>query len=89
MINYSCNNRYQKNPQQSVARFSLWNMPEDKNNLIVSLFQHISFKSLIERNKDAENKGMKPSPSSAIHLPFIVVNTSDKALIDCSISNDK
>ncbi|CAG9566952.1 unnamed protein product [Danaus chrysippus] len=50
---------------------------------------HISFKSLIERNKEAENKGIKPSPSSAIHLPFIVVNTSDKALIDCSISNDK
>ncbi|KAG7311561.1 hypothetical protein JYU34_002608 [Plutella xylostella] len=53
------------------------------------ILQHISFKSLIERNKDAESKGLKPSPSSAIHLPFIVVNTSDKALIDCSISNDK
>ncbi|XP_049869163.1 transcription factor Dp-1 isoform X4 [Pectinophora gossypiella] len=53
------------------------------------ILQHISFKSLIERNKDAENRGVKPSPSSAIHLPFIVVNTSDKALIDCSISNDK
>ncbi|XP_059048887.1 transcription factor Dp-1 isoform X2 [Achroia grisella] len=53
------------------------------------ILQHISFKSLIQRNKDAENRGVKPSPSSAIHLPFIVVNTSDKALIDCSISNDK
>ncbi|XP_038207265.1 transcription factor Dp-1 isoform X2 [Zerene cesonia] len=53
------------------------------------ILQHISFKGLIERNKEAENKGIKPSPSSAIHLPFIVVNTSDKALIDCSISNDK
>ncbi|KAG6454038.1 hypothetical protein O3G_MSEX008466 [Manduca sexta] len=53
------------------------------------ILQHISFKSLIERNKEAECKGVKPSPSSAIHLPFIVVNTSDKALIDCSISNDK
>ncbi|CAH4002733.1 transcription factor Dp-1 isoform X2 [Pieris brassicae] len=53
------------------------------------ILQHISFKSLIERNKEAENKGVIPSPSSAIHLPFIVVNTSDKALIDCSISNDK
>ncbi|XP_026757440.2 transcription factor Dp-1 isoform X2 [Galleria mellonella] len=53
------------------------------------ILQHISFKSLIQRNKEAENKGVKPSPSSAIHLPFIVVNTSDKALIDCSISNDK
>ncbi|XP_014358351.2 transcription factor Dp-1 isoform X1 [Papilio machaon] len=53
------------------------------------ILQHISFKSLIERNKETEKKGIKPSPSSAIHLPFIVVNTSDKALIDCSISNDK
>ncbi|XP_075992242.1 transcription factor Dp isoform X2 [Anticarsia gemmatalis] len=53
------------------------------------ILQHISFKSLIERNKEAESKGVKPSASSAIHLPFIVVNTSDKALIDCSISNDK
>lgn len=53
------------------------------------ILQHVSFKSLIERNKEAESKGVKPSPSSAIHLPFIVVNTSDKALIDCSISNDK
>ncbi|CAH2066667.1 unnamed protein product, partial [Iphiclides podalirius] len=53
------------------------------------ILQHISFKSLIERNKEIEKKGVKPSPSSAIHLPFIVVNTSDKALIDCSISNDK
>ncbi|XP_013133635.1 PREDICTED: transcription factor Dp-1 isoform X2 [Papilio polytes] len=53
------------------------------------ILQHISFKSLIERNKETEKKGVKPSPSSAIHLPFIVVNTSDKALIDCSISNDK
>ncbi|KAI8427804.1 hypothetical protein MSG28_002202 [Choristoneura fumiferana] len=53
------------------------------------ILQHISFKSLIDRNKEAESKGLKPSPSSAIHLPFIVVNTSDKALIDCSISNDK
>ncbi|CAK1549870.1 unnamed protein product [Leptosia nina] len=53
------------------------------------ILQHISFKSLIDRNKEAESRGMKPSPSSAIRLPFIVVNTSDKALINCSISNDK
>lgn len=53
------------------------------------ILQQISFKSLVERNKMAEARGVKPSPSSAIHLPFIVVNTSDKALIDCSISNDK
>ena len=30
-----------------------------------------------------------PPPNSVIHLPFIIVNTSKKTVIDCSISNDK
>merc|ERR1712203_331512 len=30
-----------------------------------------------------------PAPNSAIQLPFIIVNTSKKTVIDCSISNDK
>lgn len=30
-----------------------------------------------------------PTPNSAIQLPFIIVNTSKKTVIDCSISNDK
>lgn len=30
-----------------------------------------------------------PTPNSAIQLPFIIVGTSKKTVIDCSISNDK
>jgi hypothetical protein len=43
----------------------------------------------VERNKETEKSGGAPTPNSAIQLPFIVVNTSKKTVIDCSISNDK
>ncbi len=52
--------------------------------------QQIAFKNLVERNKDREKvEGGPPAPNSAIQLPFIIVNTSKKTVIDCSISNDK
>jgi hypothetical protein len=43
----------------------------------------------VERNKETEKSTGSPTPNSAIQLPFIVVNTSKKTVIDCSISNDK
>jgi transcription factor Dp-1 len=44
----------------------------------------------VERNKEREKtEGGPPAPNSAIQLPFIIVNTSKKTVIDCSISNDK
>ena len=43
----------------------------------------------MERNKDREKREGPPTPNSAIQLPFIIVNTSKKTVIDCSISNDK
>ena len=43
----------------------------------------------MERNKDREKRDGPPTPNSAIQLPFIIVNTSKKTVIDCSISNDK
>lgn len=43
----------------------------------------------MERNKDREKQEGPPAPNSAIQLPFIIVNTSKKTVIDCSISNDK
>lgn len=49
----------------------------------------VSFKNLIERNNESENKGINPSTASAILLPFIVVNTNEDAVIQCSISSDK
>ncbi|KAJ6645556.1 Transcription factor Dp [Pseudolycoriella hygida] len=53
------------------------------------ILQHVSFKTLVNRNKEAEERGMTPSALSAIQLPFIIVNTHKKTHINCSISNDK
>lgn len=51
--------------------------------------QHVALKSLIARNKANEERGLVPNPSSAVQLPFIIVNTDRKTNINCSISNDK
>jgi len=53
------------------------------------IVQQIAFKNLVERNKTVEKKAGPPLPSTCIHLPFIIVNTSKKTVIDCSISSDK
>ena len=51
--------------------------------------QQIAFKNLVQRNKKVEEEKGSPRSNSTIHLPFIIVNTSKKTVIDCSISNDK
>lgn len=53
------------------------------------LLQQVSFKSLIERNKEAERQGIIPTPNSSIQLPFIIVNTHKTTKINCSVTNDK
>ncbi|KAJ1520220.1 hypothetical protein ONE63_004430 [Megalurothrips usitatus] len=53
------------------------------------ILQQISFKNLVERNRGQESKYGIPAPNTAIQLPFIIVNTSKKTVIDCRISNDK
>ncbi|KAE8748675.1 hypothetical protein FOCC_FOCC004688 [Frankliniella occidentalis] len=53
------------------------------------ILQQISFKNLVERNRGQESKYGVPAPNTAIQLPFIIVNTSKKTVIDCRISNDK
>lgn len=53
------------------------------------LVQQIAFKNLVERNKRSEKKNGPPQANACIHLPFIIVNTSKKTVIDCSISSDK
>nr|XP_048312188.1 transcription factor Dp-1 isoform X1 [Myodes glareolus]XP_048312189.1 transcription factor Dp-1 isoform X1 [Myodes glareolus]XP_048312190.1 transcription factor Dp-1 isoform X1 [Myodes glareolus] len=54
------------------------------------ILQQIAFKNLVQRNRQAEQQARRPPPpNSVIHLPFIIVNTSRKTVIDCSISNDK
>ena len=53
------------------------------------ILQQIAFKNLVQRNAEVERRSGTPAASSAIHLPFILVNTDKKTVIDCSISNDK
>lgn len=54
------------------------------------ILQQIAFKNLVQRNRQMEEKNKRPPPpNTVIHLPFIIVNTSKKTIIDCSISNDK
>ncbi|KAF4025842.1 hypothetical protein G4228_017761 [Cervus hanglu yarkandensis] len=54
------------------------------------ILQQIAFKNLVQRNRQVEQQASRPPPpNSVIHLPFIIVNTSKKTVIDCSISNDK
>ncbi|XP_056006113.1 transcription factor Dp-1-like [Ostrea edulis] len=53
------------------------------------ILQQIAFKNLVQRNRELEKTQGPPPQNSAIQLPFIIVNTSKKTVIDCSISNDK
>lgn len=53
------------------------------------ILQQIAFKNLVQRNKRLQQTHGPPASNSAIQLPFIIVNTSKKTVIDCSISNDK
>lgn len=53
------------------------------------LLQQVAFKRLVERNREAERLHGPPPPGSTVQLPFIVVNTDKRTVIDCSISNDK
>ncbi|XP_023578268.1 transcription factor Dp-1-like [Octodon degus] len=54
------------------------------------ILQQIAFKNLVQRNRQVEQQARRPPPpNSVIHLPFIIVNTSRKTVIDCSISDDK
>ncbi|XP_016422145.1 transcription factor Dp-1-like isoform X2 [Sinocyclocheilus rhinocerous] len=54
------------------------------------ILQQIAFKNLVQRNRQAEQQSKRaPPPNTVIHLPFVIVNTSKRTVIDCSISNDK
>ncbi|XP_041331599.1 transcription factor Dp-2 isoform X3 [Pyrgilauda ruficollis] len=54
------------------------------------LLQQIAFKNLVQRNQQNEQQNQgPPSLTSTIQLPFLIVNTSKRTVIDCSISSDK
>nr|XP_015300654.1 PREDICTED: transcription factor Dp-2 isoform X6 [Macaca fascicularis] len=52
--------------------------------------EQIAFKNLVQRNRQNEQQNQgPPALNSTIQLPFIIINTSRKTVIDCSISSDK
>ncbi|XP_010387729.1 transcription factor Dp family member 3 [Rhinopithecus roxellana] len=54
------------------------------------ILQQIAFKNLVLRNRYVEEQVSRQlPPNSVIHLPFIVISTSKKTVVDCSISDDK
>ncbi|XP_033885194.1 transcription factor Dp-2-like isoform X1 [Acipenser ruthenus] len=54
------------------------------------ILQQIAFKNLVQRNQRSEEQNQSPPPqNSLIQLPFILLNTSVRTVIDCSISSDK
>ncbi|NXW62323.1 TFDP2 factor, partial [Eurystomus gularis] len=54
------------------------------------LLQQIAFKNLVQRNQENEQQNQgPPAMNSTIQLPFLIVNTSKRTVIDCSISSDK
>ncbi|XP_028817834.1 transcription factor Dp-2 isoform X2 [Denticeps clupeoides] len=54
------------------------------------ILQQIAFKNLVQRNQASEAASQTTPPSgSVIKLPFIILNTDVRTVIDCSISSDK
>lgn len=49
----------------------------------------MAYKSLVQRNRDRERDHGRPSENSILYLPYIIVNTDKKTMIDCQISHDK
>lgn len=62
-------------------------MIEEKRSQVRSLIiQQIAYKKLVERNKSNDHQ---LNPNAMIMLPFIIITTDKKTVIDCSISNDR
>ncbi|KAK2090441.1 Transcription factor Dp-2 [Saguinus oedipus] len=58
--------------------------------LLLQRNDQIAFKNLVQRNRQNEQQNQgPPALNSTIQLPFIIINTSRKTVIDCSISSDK
>lgn len=74
----------EKEKQKRIQRIR-----EKRKQLYELIMNQISFKNLVQRNKEMERENGPPTQNSYIQLPFIVVHTNKKTVIDCSISHDK
>ncbi|VDM39449.1 unnamed protein product [Toxocara canis] len=53
------------------------------------IIQLVAYKSLVGRNREKERTEGRPAENTVLYLPYIVVNTEKKTMIDCAISHDK
>lgn len=89
-IGLPTNSRQECDKLEREKKLRLERIKQKRSQLHELILQQIAFKNLVQRNKALEAEGSGPPTSnSAIHLPYIIVNTSKKTVIDCSISNDK
>lgn len=89
-IGLPTNSRQECDKLEREKKLRLERIKQKRSQLHELILQQIAFKNLVARNKALEADGSgAPTSNSAIHLPYIIVNTSKKTVIDCSISNDK
>ncbi|KAF7287076.1 hypothetical protein GWI33_002458 [Rhynchophorus ferrugineus] len=74
---------------EKEVRKKITSIKEKQKQFYELIISQIAFKSLAQRNKETEEKLGSPGPNCCIQLPFIVINTNKKTVINCSISNDK
>ncbi|XP_053481045.1 transcription factor Dp-1-like [Ictalurus furcatus] len=88
-IGFPTNSAQECKDLEAEGQRRLERIKQKQSQLQELILQQIAFKRLVQRNREAEQKNHRPPPTTVIHLPFIIVNTSKKTVIDCSISNDK
>ncbi|KAL3091640.1 hypothetical protein niasHT_024222 [Heterodera trifolii] len=59
---------------------------EQLQELIVQL---VSYKSLVQRNRESERVNGRPLDSTILYLPYIIVSTNKKTNVECAVAPDK
>uniref|UniRef100_A0A914LQ39 Transcription factor Dp-1 n=1 Tax=Meloidogyne incognita TaxID=6306 RepID=A0A914LQ39_MELIC len=59
---------------------------EQLQELIVQL---VAYKSLVQRNRERERINGRPPNSAILYLPYIIVSTERKTMVECAIAPDK
>ncbi|CAI4225479.1 unnamed protein product [Auanema sp. JU1783] len=62
---------------------------EKTNNLHEMIVQLVAYKTLVERNRERERTEGRPVDNSVLYLPYVIVNTEKRALVECSVAHDK
>lgn len=49
----------------------------------------VTYKSLVQKNREREREMGRANEASLLYLPYIIVSTDKKTMVDCCISPDK